>query len=102
MKNGHQMQLQAIVKKTQAGIIKLLFVLKLCTTYRDRGLLKVKNIDLPLKLRLKPRKKQMGKSIDFRSKEVESREVFGTEFSDLESALLEYGVEKTKGTVLSV
>jgi IS30 family transposase len=53
--------------------------------YIDRGLLKVRNIDLLLKPRLKPRdktkrrepKRIMGKSIDLRPKEVETREEFG-------------------------
>ena len=49
----------------------------------DDGLVKVKNIDLLLKVRRKPkkprreRKKKLGKSIDERPAEVESREVFG-------------------------
>ena len=53
--------------------------------YIDRELLKVRNIDLLLKPRLKPRnrmkkrepKRIMGKSIDLRTKEVETREEFG-------------------------
>src|SRR5690606_9846729 len=53
--------------------------------YIDRGLLRVRNIDLLLKPRLKPRdrmnkrepKRIMGKSIDIRPKEVETREEFG-------------------------
>lgn len=45
--------------------------------------LAVKNIDLPLKLRLKPKKhihenkRIAGKSIDAKPKEVEGREIFG-------------------------
>ena len=71
-------------KKDPSWNNKTIVCTKTLYNYIDRGLLKVKNIDLPLKLRLKPRKKQnrknkriMGKSIDFRPKEVESREVFG-------------------------
>ncbi len=53
--------------------------------YIDRGLLKVRNIDLLIKPRLKPTKKAKkrvpkrikGKSIDLRPKEVETREEFG-------------------------
>ena len=53
--------------------------------YIDRGLLKVRNIDLLLKPRLKPGdktkrrepKRIMGKSIDLRPKKVETREEFG-------------------------
>lgn len=53
--------------------------------YIDRRLLKVRNIDLLLKTRLKPRDKMkkrepkriMGKSIDLRPKEVKTREEFG-------------------------
>ena len=52
--------------------------------YINRGLLAVKNIDLPLKLLLKPRKKHIhenkriaDKSIDAKPKEVEGREIFG-------------------------
>lgn len=52
--------------------------------YIDQGLLKVRNIDLQLKLRLKPKRKRvcqnkriLGKSIDQRPKEVESRQTFG-------------------------
>jgi len=53
--------------------------------YIDRGLLRVRNIDLLLKPKLKPRdkvkrrnpKRIMAKSIDLRSKEVETREEFG-------------------------
>lgn len=53
--------------------------------YIDRGLLKVRNIDLLLKPRLKPRDKKkqrkakriMGKSIELRPKEIETREEFG-------------------------
>lgn len=53
--------------------------------YIDRGLLKVRNIDLLLKPKLKPRdktkrrehKRIMGKSIDLRPKEIETREEFG-------------------------
>jgi len=52
--------------------------------YIDQGLLKVRNIDLNLKLRLKPKRKRvrqnkriMGKNIDQRPKEVESRQTFG-------------------------
>ena len=53
--------------------------------YIDRGYLKVRNIDLLLKPRLKPRnkvkprehKRVMGKSIDLRPKEAENREEFG-------------------------
>ena len=49
----------------------------------DDGLVKVKNIDLLLKVRLKPkrprkeRKKKLGKSIEERPAEVETREEFG-------------------------
>ncbi len=62
---------------------------KVCTktlyNYIDKGLLKVRNIDLLLKSKLKnrnktrkkERKRIMGKSIDLRPKEVEKREEFG-------------------------
>ena len=50
----------------------------------DKGLLSIRNIDLILKLRLKPKKKRIrknkriiGKSIDVRPKEANSRETFG-------------------------
>ncbi|WP_058484826.1 IS30 family transposase [Defluviitalea phaphyphila] len=52
--------------------------------YIDKGLLKVKNIDLNLKLRIKPKRKRirknrriMGKSIEQRPKEVQLRKTFG-------------------------
>jgi len=52
--------------------------------YIDRGFLSVRNIDLPLKLHLKPKKKRIrqnkrviGKSIELRPQEVKSRETFG-------------------------
>lgn len=52
--------------------------------YIDKGLVKVKNIDLNLKLRLKPKKKRicqnkriMGKSIDQRPNDVQLRKTFG-------------------------
>jgi len=53
--------------------------------YIDSGLLKVRNIDLLQKTRRKPRdktkkreqKREMGKSIDLRPKEAETREEFG-------------------------
>lgn len=52
--------------------------------YIDRGLLKVRNIDLNLKLRLKPKRKRvrqnkriMGKTIDQRPEEVQLRQTFG-------------------------
>jgi len=52
--------------------------------YIDKGFLKVKNIDLNLKLRIKSKRKRirrnkriMGKSIDQRPNEVESRKTFG-------------------------
>lgn len=52
--------------------------------YIDQGLLKVRNMDLPLKIRLKPKaarlhknKRILGKSIDQRPQEVENREDFG-------------------------
>lgn len=64
------------------------FMTSVCTktiyNYIDRGLLAVKNIDLLLKPRLKQKKKrirqhkrQLGTSIDFRPKEIETREEFG-------------------------
>ena len=53
-------------------------------SYIDRGLLKVRNIDLSLKLRLKPKskrvrqnKRMMGTSIDQRPEEVQQRQTFG-------------------------
>ena len=52
--------------------------------YIDKNLLDIKNIDLPLKLRRKPKKnnvrknlKRLGSSIEERSKEIEKREEFG-------------------------
>jgi len=52
--------------------------------YIDQGLLKIKNIDLPLKVRLKPKvarlhknKRVLGKSIEQRPQAVENREEFG-------------------------
>jgi len=52
--------------------------------YVDNGLLKIKNIDLPEKLRrntkpkrIRENRKNLGKSIDERPKSVESREEFG-------------------------
>lgn len=52
--------------------------------YIDKGFLSVRNIDLPLKLRLKPKNKRikqnkriLGKSIDLRPEEVNTREEFG-------------------------
>jgi IS30 family transposase len=52
--------------------------------YIDQGKLRVRNIDLPLKIRLKPKKlrtnkhkRVLGKSIDDRPKEVETRQTFG-------------------------
>ena len=60
----------------------------LCTktiyNYIDKGLLKIKNIDLPLKLkrstkpkRVRENKKELGTSIDDRPESIESREEFG-------------------------
>jgi len=64
-----------------------LFCHTVCTktmyNWIDAGLLKVKNIDLLLKVRRKPskphreRKRRLGKSIDERPKEAEAREEFG-------------------------
>lgn len=52
--------------------------------YIDRGFLSIRNIDLPLKTRLKPKKKRirqnkriLGKSIDLRPEHINSREEFG-------------------------
>jgi len=52
--------------------------------YIDLGLIKVRNIDLNLKLRLKSKikrirqnKRVVGKSIDQRPEEVQSRQTFG-------------------------
>jgi len=52
--------------------------------YIDQGLLKVRNIDLNLKLRLKPKRKRIrqnkriiGKSIDQRPEDVQTRQTFG-------------------------
>ena len=52
--------------------------------YADKGLLSIKNSDLPLKLRrntklkrVKQNKKKLGNSIEFRPKSIESREEFG-------------------------
>lgn len=52
--------------------------------YIDKGFLSVRNIDLPLKIRLKPKKKRikeskriLGKSIDLRPEKINSREEFG-------------------------
>jgi len=52
--------------------------------YIDQGLLKIRNMDLTLKLRLKPKRKRIrqnkriiGKSIDQRPEEVQSRQSFG-------------------------
>ena len=62
---------------------KFIICTKTLYNHIDRGLLAVRNIDLPLKLRLKPKKhirknkRIICKSIDLRPKEVENREVFG-------------------------
>ena len=64
------------------------FNIRICTktlyNYIDRGLLGVKNIDLIVKVKLKPKKKrikaykrQLGKSIDYRPQEVALRQEFG-------------------------
>ncbi len=59
------------------------FTTKTFYNWIDDGLVKVKSIDLLLKVRRKPRKprkerkKKLGKSIDERPAEAESREVFG-------------------------
>jgi IS30 family transposase len=64
------------------------FKIKVCTktvyNYIDRGLLRVKNIDLLMKVKLKPKKRriraykrQLGRSIDLRPPSVETREEFG-------------------------
>ncbi|MCX7950451.1 MAG: IS30 family transposase [Clostridiales bacterium] len=52
--------------------------------YIDKGFLSVRNINLPLKIRLKPKKKRikenkriLGKSIDLRPEKINSREEFG-------------------------
>ena len=52
--------------------------------YIDRGFLSIRNIDLPLKTRLKPKKKRirenkrlLGKSIDLRPEQINSRQEFG-------------------------
>jgi transposase, IS30 family len=61
---------------------------KVCTKtlyhYIDQGKLKVRNIDLPLKVRLNPKKlrsnrhkRLMGKSIEERPEEVQKRQTFG-------------------------
>jgi IS30 family transposase len=58
--------------------------------YVDLGLIAVKNIDLPLKLRLNPKtkhthenKRKLGRSIEERPQDVESREEFGHWEADL-------------------
>jgi len=68
------------VKWENAGIV----CTKTLYNYIDQGLLKVKNIDLSLKVRLKPKKKRicqnkriMGKSIEQRPSEVNTRKTFG-------------------------
>ncbi|EYE87135.1 integrase [Fervidicella metallireducens AeB] len=52
--------------------------------YIDRGFLSIRNIDLPLKTRLKPKRKRirenkrlLGKSIDLRPEQINSRQEFG-------------------------
>lgn len=68
------------VKWQNTGIV----CTKTLYNYIDQGLLKVKNIDLSLKLRLKPKRKRIymnkriiGKSIDQRPNEVQLRKTFG-------------------------
>jgi len=82
--------------------------------YIDKGMMKVRNIDLNLKLRLKPKRKKahhfkrnMGKSIDQRPREVESRQIFGHwEIDTLEgkksdnSAILTLTERKTRYSLL--
>jgi IS30 family transposase len=84
--------------------------------YIDRGLLKVKNIDLLMKTRLKQKKKrirthkrELGKSIDLRPKEVALREEFGHWEGDTivgkdgKSAIMTLVERKTnKGIILSL
>jgi IS30 family transposase len=64
------------------------FKIRVCTktvyNYIDKGLLKVKNIDLLMKVRLNPKKRliraqkrQLGKSIELRPPEIETRQDFG-------------------------
>ena len=72
-------------KKDPSWKDKPIVCTKTLYNYIDRGLLRVRNIDLLLKPRLKPRdktkkrepKRIMGKIIDLRPKEVETREEFG-------------------------
>jgi len=71
-------------KKNASWKDKPIVCTKTLYNYIDRGLLKVRNIDLLLKPGLKPRSKAneraskrfMGKSTDLRPKEVETREEF--------------------------
>lgn len=70
------------------GSLPDIFKTSICTktlyNYIDKGLLKVKNIDLLMKVKLNPKKKRitafkkhLGKSIELRPNEVEAREEFG-------------------------
>jgi IS30 family transposase len=70
--------------KTQAHNFKTEVCFKTIYNYIDRGQLKVKNIDLLLKVRLKVKKKRvrqrkrvLGRSIDERALEVNDRQEFG-------------------------
>lgn len=70
------------------GSLPNTFKTRICTktlyNYIDKGLLKVKNIDLLMKVRLNRKKKRikafkkhLGKSIELRPQEIETREEFG-------------------------
>lgn len=65
------------------GMFKNIVTTRTIYNWIDDGLTKIKNIDLQLKVRRKPkskrkeRKKTLGKSIDERPKEIEKREEFG-------------------------
>jgi IS30 family transposase len=70
--------------RTREHKFKTTVCFKTVYNYIDRGLLKVKNIDLLMKTRLKQKKKrvrtrkrELGRSIELRAKEVETREEFG-------------------------
>ena len=74
----------AVIGSLSEGRFKIKVCTKTVYNYIDRGLLRVKNIDLLMKVRLKPKKRsirahkrQLGRSIDLRSPNVETREEFG-------------------------
>jgi len=101
---------------SQGHNFKTMVCFKTIYNYIDRGQLGVRNIDLMLKVRLKPKKRQvnqqkriLGKSIELRPPEVNSRQEFGhwegdtVVGKDNKSAILTLVERKTnKGFILSL